>query len=120
MKAIVFAAVAASFLLTGCATKQYGRLQPLSGAEMTAYQCRDITVELSKVDAFDEQIRSQAGFNGASALGVLGDFGIGNSMAKGGAEKSSIERRHQLQMLFAQKGCGAAPAAASAATVPAS
>ena len=96
-------------MVSGCATKQYGRMQPLSSAEMTNYNCREIVLEQSKVDAFDEQIRDQAGFNGASALGVLGDFGIGNAMAKGGAEKSSIERRRQLQVLSSQRGCDSTP-----------
>jgi hypothetical protein len=101
--AIVLACVA----LSACATKQYGRMAPLSSMEMSNYTCREIAIEFSKVDAFDQQIREQAGFDTRSALGVLGDFGIGNSMAKGGAEKSSIERRRQLQMLSAQKGCDA-------------
>lgn len=104
MKHRVLIAVAA-VAVTGCATKQYGRLQPLSSYEMSQYTCRDIAIELSKVDAFDQQIRDQARFNGASALGILGDFGVGNAMAKGGAVKSSIERRRQLDMLSAQKGC---------------
>ncbi len=70
--------------LTGaCATKQYGRLAPVSSYEMANYTCRDIAIELSKVEAFDEQIRDQARFDGASALGVLGDFGIGSSHACG-------------------------------------
>lgn len=104
------ATILGCLMLSACATKQYGRLAPVSAFEMTGYTCREIALELSKVDAFDQQVREQAGFDGRSALGVLGDFGIGNSMAKGGAEKSSIERRRQLQMLAAQKGCGAAPA----------
>lgn len=108
--------VAAVLALGGCATKQYGRLQPLSSVEMHDYTCRDIAIELSKVDAFDEQIRDESRFNGASALGVLGDFGIGNSIAKGGAEKSSIERRRELNMLAAQKGCASQQAEAPTAT----
>lgn len=92
--------------VSGCATKRYGRMQPVSSYEMQAYDCKDIAVELSKVDAFDEQIREGSGFNGASALGILGDFGIGNSMEKGSAEKSSINRRRELNMLAAQKDCG--------------
>ncbi len=102
--------------ITGCATKQYGRLAPLSSLEMGAYNCRDIAIEISKIDAFDQQIREQAGFDGRSALGVLGDFGIGNSMAKGGAEKSSIERRRQLEALSSQRGCTKVPLADPATT----
>ena len=107
MRGILVAAMALA--ITGCATKQYGRLQPVSAFEMSSYSCRDIAIELSKVEAFDEQIREQSGFDGRSALGVLGDFGLGNSMAKGSAEKSAIERRRQLAMLGAQKGCNPPP-----------
>lgn len=115
-------AVAAGLIVSGCATKQYGRMQPLSAAELSMYNCRDIALELSKVDAFDQQVRDQGGFDGRSALGVLGDFGIGNSIAKGGAEKSSYERRRELQSLSAQRGCtpyGAAPAPAHQPSAPA-
>ncbi len=100
--------------LSGCATKRYGRMQPVSAAEMRAYDCDDIAIEMSKVDAFDEQIREGSGFNGASALGVLGDFGIGNSMEKGAAEKSSIQRRRELNMLAAQKNCEGYPTSSPA------
>lgn len=103
-------AVAVGLILSGCATKQYGRMQPLSAGELSMYNCRDIALELSKVDAFDAQVRDQGGFDGKSALGVLGDFGIGNSIARGGAEKSSYERRRELQMLSAQRGCATYPA----------
>ncbi len=42
---------------------------------MTNYTCRDISLELSKIDAYEEQIKENSGFNGRSALGILGDFG---------------------------------------------
>lgn len=100
--------------LSACATKSYGRLQPISSFEMNNYTCRDIALELSKVDAYEEQVKERSGFDGRSALGILGDFGIGNSMEKGAAVKSAIERRRQLQMLGSQKGCSAAPASESA------
>lgn len=106
-------------LTGGCATKNYGRLQPLSSMEMNAYSCRDIALEMSKVDAYEEQIKDQSGFNGRSAMGILGDFGLGNAMEKRGAQKSAIERRRQLEMLSAQKGCTPAPAAVTAPPSPA-
>lgn len=105
MRVFIAVPLALAVIVGGCATKRYGRLQPLSGVEMAEYDCKAIALEISKVDAFDMQVREQGGFNGASALGVLGDFGLGNSMERGQAEKSSIARRQQLQMLSAQKNC---------------
>lgn len=103
-KAILVAMMAVA--VSGCATKRYGRLQPLTGAERASYSCREIDIELAKVEAFELQIAEGAQFNMASVLGILGDFGIGNSMEKGAAEKSAKQRRVQLNDLRAEKGCG--------------
>ncbi len=100
--------------LSGCATKRYGRLTPLSGAEMTTYTCREIAIELAKVEAFEDSIKTGSQTNVASVAGFLGDFGIGNSMEKGSAEKSAVERRQQLRKLESEKGCANLPPAASA------
>ncbi len=51
--------------------KNYGRLQPLTGAERVAYTCRDIDLEIAKVQAFQQQIVEGAQFNVASVLGIL-------------------------------------------------
>ena len=40
-----------------------------------------------------------------SVLGFLGDYGIGNSMERGSAERSATQRLRQLQDLRASKGC---------------
>lgn len=104
-RALMIIAVTAVVATTGCATKRYGRVQPLSGAEMQGYTCREIDIEISKVQAFQQQIAEGADFNAASALGILGDFGIGNSMERGAAEKSAAIRLGQLRNLHAQKGC---------------
>ena len=77
MRKIASAAVVAAMLVGGCATKRYGRLQPLTGAEKTAYSCRDIDIEIAKVGAFQQQVIEGAQFNAASVLGILGDWGIG-------------------------------------------
>ena len=92
-------------LTTGCATKNYGRLQPLTGAERVAYNCRDIDLEIAKVQAFQQQVVEGAQFNVASVLGILGDYGIGNSMERGAAEASAAKRLGQLNDLKAEKGC---------------
>lgn len=104
-KTILVVATAAMLMATGCATKRYGRVQPLTGAEAAAYTCREIDLEIAKVQSFQTQIAEGAEFNAASALGILGDWGIGNSMERSAAEKSAAQRLQQLRDLHAQKGC---------------
>lgn len=66
-QAILFLTVAA-LTISGCATKRYGRLQPLTVAESEAYDCRALDIEIAKVEAFREQVSDGARFNGASAM----------------------------------------------------
>lgn len=105
MRKIILAAVVPAVLLSGCATKRYGRLTPLTGAERVAYTCRDVDLEIAKVQAFQQQVIEGAQFNMASVLGILGDYGIGNSMERNSAEASAARRLGQLNDLKAEKGC---------------
>lgn len=105
MRAIITAVLIPAFLIAGCATKRYGRLQPLTGAERMAYDCRDVDLEIAKVQAFQQQVIEGAQFNVASVLGILGDYGIGNNMERGAAEASAAKRLGQLNDLKAEKGC---------------
>jgi len=105
MRALASSAVIAAIFVAGCATKNYGRLQPLTGAERVAYTCREVDLEIAKVQAFQQQVIEGAQFNMASALGILGDYGIGNSMERSGAEASAARRLGQLNDLKAEKGC---------------
>jgi hypothetical protein len=105
MRWLVVAAVVPAVALSGCATKRYGRLQPLTGAERVAYTCRDIDIEIAKVSAFQTQVAEGAQFNMASVLGILGDYGIGNSMERKAADASAARRMQQLSDLKAEKGC---------------
>jgi hypothetical protein len=105
MRWLVVAAVVPAVVLSGCATKRYGRLQPLTGAERVAYTCRDIDIEIAKVSSFQQQVIEGARFNMASVLGILGDYGIGNSMERHEAEASAAKRLADLNDLKAEKGC---------------
>jgi hypothetical protein len=105
MRKLVAAATLCALLTTGCATKRYGRLQPLTGAERVGYTCRDIDIEIAKVGAFQQQVIEGAQFNMASVLGILGDYGIGNSMERHSAEASAAKRLADLNDLKAEKGC---------------
>ena len=109
MNSIRFGIVALAFcsvcVLGGCATKRYGRLQPVSSVEAASYTCRELAIEVSKVEAFLLQVQEGAEVDGASVLGFLGDLGIGNAIEKNAAEKSARERLEQLRELQADKGC---------------
>lgn len=89
----------------GCSTKNHGRLTPLSDVERRELTCREIDIELAKVDAFLGQVSENSKIDGRSVLGFLGDFGIGNTMERNAAEKSARERRDELSALRVSKGC---------------
>ena len=105
MRVLVASIILPALVLAGCATKRYGRLQPLTGAERVAYSCREIDLEIAKVQAFQQQVIEGAQFNVASVLGILGDYGIGNSMERNAAEASAARRLGQLSDLKAERGC---------------
>lgn len=92
-------------LSTGCATKRYGRLQPVTADEKQSYTCDQIKIELSKVDAFQQQVEQGAEFSALSVASFLGDFGIGNTIEKNAAMKTASERRLALNNLAAAQQC---------------
>ena len=105
MRWLVIGAMIPALVLSGCATKRYGRMQPLTGAERVGYTCREIAIEIAKVQSFQTQVAEGAQFNMASVLGILGDYGIGNSMERGAADASARRRLQDLYDLSAQRGC---------------
>lgn len=114
----ILVVTALAVVLTGCATKRYGRLQPLTTAEQQVYSCREIEVEIAKVEAFRQQVADGAKINAASAMGFLGDFGIGNANEKNQADRTAAQRMNQLLALKAQNRCGFAESAAYPAPRP--
>jgi enoyl-CoA hydratase/carnithine racemase len=103
MIAVAFSALV---LVAGCATQRYGRLTPVSGAESQVMTCHDVQVEMAKANGFLSTVHDQRSqMNGAQALGILGDFGIGNAMEGQAAEDSGMQRIAQLRWLDVQKGC---------------
>jgi hypothetical protein len=105
MRVFVIAVLFPALVISGCATKNYGRMQPLTGAERATYTCREIDLEIAKVQAFQQQVIEGAQFNVASVLGILGDYGIGNNMERSSAEASAARRLGQLNDLKAERGC---------------
>ncbi|MBJ9817979.1 hypothetical protein I5679_13915 [Citrobacter koseri] len=102
MKKIMVVAVAMG-LLVGCATKQYPQAPAVTGEESAALDCKAIKQEIAKTHSVQSEIESTGQFDGRTVLGVLGDFGIGNGMAKSEARKKAQARLQQLESLKAVK-----------------
>ena len=97
-----------ALVLSGCATRGYGRMQPLNSTELAQLNCREIAIELSRVETFEDAVRGQ-GVDFRSVVGFVGDLGIGNAIEKSAALKSAAERRQALRGLEAQKSCAPVP-----------
>jgi hypothetical protein len=111
----------ASVMVTGCATKRYPVVTPLSGAEKAMYSCRELQLEMLKAEEVQLKITQTAETDWRSVAGFLGDYGIGNAMAKSEASRAVAERVSTIRAAQAEKGClpGLESAAAPAATAPA-
>jgi len=105
MKLRLIAILLVGAALAGCATKHYGRQGTVTPYESTEMSCKEINLELAKIDGFKDQIEKESQFSGRSVLSFLGDFGIGNVMEKNAALKSADERRATLVSLRASKNC---------------
>lgn len=104
MKAVKIVAVATLMVaLVGCATKQYPQAANVTGAESSAMDCKALQVEIAKTQSVQQEIEATGEFDGRTVLGFLGDFGIGNGMAKGEARKKAANRLNQLEALKAVK-----------------
>lgn len=101
MKIKLLSCLAAVSLLTlsGCATKQYPQAPQVTPEESSAFTCEDIEKEIVKTKSIQEEIERTGGFDGRTVLGVLGDFGIGNGMAKSNAREKVDTRMKQLESL---------------------
>lgn len=69
--------------------------------------CRELELELIRSDQVRMQISNTAQMDWRSVAGFLGDYGIGNAMAKNDAEKAINKRVQSIHEAKAAKGCGA-------------
>ena len=86
-------------LLSACATKQYPQAAAISGEESVLMNCHDIKTEIAKTRSIEQEIEKTGEFDGKTILGFLGDFGIGNGIAKGDAREKVSARPGQLMRL---------------------
>ncbi|ESQ93546.1 hypothetical protein ABAC460_00320 [Asticcacaulis sp. AC460] len=103
--AITAVALIAAVSVSGCATKRYGRMQSLVPAEAEALDCKQIGIEIAKVEGFELQVAQGSEIDWKSVAGFLGDYGIGNTIEKNSALKSAAERKAQLRDLQTKKNC---------------
>lgn len=109
MKEIVFLI---AVLLTGCATKNYGRQGQLTEFERRTLTCREIELETARVNGFLALVAKESEFDARSVLSFLGDFGVGNLMERSSAIDSASSRLVQLQEARSTSGCAGTAVAA--------
>lgn len=94
----VFPLLVALFM-SGCATKQYPQSPSVTSEEASSLDCKALKQEIAKLHSVQVEINSTGQFDGRTVLGFLGDFGIGNGMAKSEAQKKAVSRLNQLESL---------------------
>lgn len=92
-------------LLAGCATKQYPQAPTLTSEEVAFFDCKALDQEIAKTHSMQNQIKETGSFDGRTVLGFLGDFGLGNGLAKSAATDKANARLMQLQNIKASKNC---------------
>jgi hypothetical protein len=110
MKKIVTVAalIAVAATTSACATKRYPIATQWSAAEAEAMDCNALRLELVRANQIQTQIAETADFDWRSVAGFLGDYGIGNAMAKSDADKAIRSRIAGIQDAQRNKQCTAA------------
>lgn len=105
MRGVLTTAVVLGLALSGCATKRYARLAPLTDVEAKEYTCRELRIEKAKVEAARHQIRTESNINFMSVMGFLGDFGLGNVNERETAERMLDVRMNDLGLAEIRRDC---------------
>ena len=77
----------------------------LSPGVAEAMNCRELQLELIEGQEIERQINETGEFDARTVFGFLGDFGIGNAMAKGEARTALSKRISSIRAAQARKGC---------------
>lgn len=104
MIAILGVACAALFV-SGCATKRYPIATEFTAAEARLMNCDQLQLELIRAEQVQLQITETAQTDWRSVAGFLGDYGIGNAMAKSEAEASLARRIQGIRSAQSEKNC---------------
>lgn len=91
----------AFLFLSGCALKHYPQAPAVTNVEATSYDCQTLHAEIAKTQAMQQQIDKTGEFDALTVIGFVGDFGIGNGVAKANANSKVSARLKQLEALKA-------------------
>lgn len=111
--AIIATAAVVALSMSACATKRYPIATTFTTAEASAMDCDDLRLELIRAEQIQAQIADTANVDWRSAAGFLGDFGIGNAMARSDADRAITQRVAGIRQAQAQKNCGTGGAMAA-------
>ena len=106
MRVVVFMIAVALFsVVSGCATKNYGRLGVLTSYEKKSMNCREIELEIARTQGFIAYINKESDFSGRDVMAIFGDLWIGNALEKNAAMRSATDRLGDLAGLAMAKEC---------------
>lgn len=86
-------------LLSGCALKHYPQSPKVSDEEALTDSCATLDKEIAKTHNVQQQIDKTGEFDALTVIGFIGDFGIGNGIAKASANKHAAARLSELEQL---------------------
>ncbi|MEM6649528.1 MAG: hypothetical protein AAF603_04685 [Pseudomonadota bacterium] len=78
----------------------------LSPAQAELMTCRELMLAKTEIDQVEAKITDTATTDWRSVAGFLGDYGIGNAMAKSEAEKALSDRKMSIDAAMVSKRCG--------------
>ncbi len=104
MRLILICAVSA-LALSACATKRYPIATPLSSSEAALMNCRELAIEEERIETTRTQISQTAETDWRSVAGFLGDYGIGNAMARSEADSALQTRAETIRTAQANRRC---------------
>lgn len=67
--------------------------------------CRELAIEAERIETTRTQIAETAGTDWRSVAGFLGDYGIGNAMAKSEAERALQARSETIRTAQSTRRC---------------
>ena len=102
---LLFAVALAAVVLTGCATKRYPIATPLSSSEAALMTCRELAIEEERIQTTRTQITDTAETDWRSVAGFLGDYGIGNAMARSEADNALQQRAETIRSAQTNRRC---------------
>lgn len=88
-------------ILSGCALKRYPQATAVTDKEASTYDCKTLQSEVAKAHIMQQQIDKTGEFDALTVIGFVGDFGIGNGIAKASANNKVNARLKQLEALKA-------------------